>query len=94
MIAILDDKNKIIAITNDAGLFLNNNSIDENGVSGFLTIGYFHDESKNAFIPPQPYPSYILDEENFWWNPPIPYPNDGVDRYWNEENQSWDQAAE
>lgn len=51
-------------------------------------IGYTYDEQRDAFIPPKPYPSWILDEQTCWWNPPIPSPTDG--RYqWDEDSQSW-----
>ncbi len=52
--------------------------------------GYTYDESRDAFIPPQPYPSWILNEESCLWDSPVPYPTDGEMYTWNEETTSWD----
>jgi hypothetical protein len=41
-----------------------------------------------AFIPPQPFPSWMLDEDANW-QPPVPYPTDGEPYAWNEEAQEW-----
>jgi hypothetical protein len=40
-------------------------------------------------IPPKPYPSWTLDQDNFNWIPPIPYPDDDKMYYWDEETQKW-----
>ena len=56
-------------------------------------IGYTYDETKDAFIPPKPFNSWILNEDTFLWNSPIPMPNDAsIDRKytWNEFTLSWD----
>lgn len=50
--------------------------------------GYFYDEILDIFIPPQPYPSWILDTNTCIWNPPIEIPSEG-NWQWNEETQSW-----
>jgi hypothetical protein len=55
----------------------------------YAGIGYSYDESRDAFIPPKPYDSWILNEDTCLWDPPIPYPEDGM-HTWNEETQSWD----
>jgi hypothetical protein len=55
----------------------------------YAGIGYFYDEQRDAFIPPKPYSSWILNEETCQWNAPIPYPEDGNFYSWNEENQEW-----
>jgi len=52
-------------------------------------IGFNYDEQINAFIPPKPYNSWILNEETCNWEAPISYPIDGQKYFWNEENQSW-----
>jgi hypothetical protein len=51
--------------------------------------GYTYDENRDAFIPPKPYNSWILNEETCNWNAPIPYPQDENIYTWNEETQSW-----
>jgi len=52
--------------------------------------GYTYDEDRDAFIPPKPFNSWILDEDTCLWEAPIPYPNDENEYNWNEQNQSWD----
>lgn len=54
----------------------------------YAGVGYYYDASKDWFIPPQPFPSWILDEYGNW-NPPITYPIDGQNYIWNEESQNW-----
>ena len=58
----------------------------------YTGLGDKNDESRDAFIPPKPYPSYTLDEETCLWIPPIQKPTDGKLYGWNEENQSWDEV--
>jgi hypothetical protein len=53
-------------------------------------IGYTYDEDRDAFIPPKPFNSWILDENTCWWEAPVAKPNDENDYTWNEQNQSWD----
>lgn len=55
----------------------------------YAGIGYTYDQTRDAFIPPQPYPSWILNDETCLWNAPIPYPEDGKIWYWNEDQQNW-----
>jgi len=52
-------------------------------------IGYTYDEDRDAFIPPKPYPSWILNEQTCCWKAPVDYPTDGLYYEWNETNQSW-----
>jgi len=52
-------------------------------------IGYTYDEDRDAFIPPKPYPSWILNEQTCCWKSPVDYPTDGLYYEWNETNQSW-----
>jgi len=53
-------------------------------------IGYTYDETRDAFIPPKPFNSWILNEDTCRWEAPIPYPQDNNKYSWNEQNQSWD----
>jgi len=53
-------------------------------------IGYTYDENRDAFIPPKPFNSWILNESTCNWESPIPYPQDNNKYNWNEQNQSWD----
>lgn len=56
----------------------------------YASIGFSYDESRDAFIPPQPYPSWTLIEETCFWEPPVAYPSDGQNYTWNEESQAWE----
>ena len=53
-------------------------------------IGYTYDEDKDAFIPPKPYSSWVLNETTCQWEAPITYPADGKIYKWNESTTSWD----
>ena len=55
----------------------------------YAGIGYTFDEVRDAFIPPQPYPSWVLDEDTCLWEPPTPYPTDGNMYQWNEVTGEW-----
>lgn len=55
----------------------------------FAGIGFTYDETLDAFIPPKPFDSWILDEETCHWQAPTPYPTDGKAYDWNEENTTW-----
>lgn len=56
----------------------------------YAGIGYTYDESRDAFIPPKPYPSWLLDEDTCLWNAPVPRPTDEKLYNWNEDTQTWD----
>lgn len=55
----------------------------------YAGIGYTYDPVIDAFIPPQPYPSWLLNTKTCLWQPPTPYPNDGKSYTWDEATQSW-----
>ena len=55
----------------------------------YAGIGYTYDRERDAFIPPQPFASWVLNEDTCLWGPPIPYPDDEKEYYWNEETQEW-----
>ena len=56
----------------------------------YAGIGFTYDESRDAFIPPKPYDSWILNEDSCLWEAPVEYPNDDNQYIWNEETQTWD----
>ena len=58
----------------------------------YAGIGYTYDAQKDAFIPPKPFESWVLDETSCLWEAPTPYPNDGERYTWNESTTSWDQV--
>jgi len=55
----------------------------------FAGIGYYYDKNRDAFIPPTPYPSWILDETTCQWIAPILYPTDGLLYTWDESITNW-----
>ena len=55
----------------------------------YAGIGFRYDKELDAFIPPQPYPSWKLDTDTCLWNAPIPYPQDNKQYIWNEAEQEW-----
>ena len=56
----------------------------------FAGIGFTYDKTRDAFIPPKPYPSWLLNDGTCQWESPVAYP-EGEGLYsWNEETQSWD----
>jgi len=59
----------------------------------YAGIGYTYDAAIDAFVPPQPYPSWVLNTNTAQWEAPVPYPTDGKDYTWDEATQSWVEAA-
>ena len=55
----------------------------------YAGIGYTYDETRDAFIPPKPYPSWLLDEATCLWGAPMPAPEDGELYTWDEATTSW-----
>jgi hypothetical protein len=60
----------------------------------YAAIGYTYDRELDAFIPPKPYASWLLDTDTGLWNAPTPYPTDNKNYGWNEDEQSWDLVPE
>jgi hypothetical protein len=56
-------------------------------------IGYTYDEQRDAFIPPQPFPSWQLNDESCLWEPPVAMPEDGQLYQWDESTQQWQLVA-
>lgn len=55
----------------------------------YAGIGYTYDEQRDAFIPPRPFASWVLNEDSCLWEPPVPYPDDGQMYRWDEATVSW-----
>ena len=55
----------------------------------YAGIGFTYDAQRNAFIAPQPYPSWVLNEQTCQWDSPIQYPNDDKRYQWDEQTTSW-----
>lgn len=68
-------------------------SYNGNFRKNYAGIGYDWDEARNAFVPPKPFNSWVLDENTCQWKAPIPMPTDGKMYSWNEGAQAWDEVA-
>jgi len=90
-----------VATSEQAGVdFLNNlygtrdtwkqTSYNGNIRKNFAGIGYSYDQTRDAFIPPKPFNSWVLDEDTCLWEAPVAYPDDGQAYKWNETDQQWD----
>lgn len=64
-------------------------SYNGNFRKNYAGIGYTYDAQRDAFIPPQPYPSWQLNENTCLWDAPIPMPTDEKLYSWNEDQQTW-----
>ena len=60
----------------------------------FAQPGYYYNEDLDAFIPPKPYNSWILDEDTCLWKPPTPAPNNSPYTYWDEPTLTWIQHTQ
>ena len=55
----------------------------------YAGAGYTYDSERDAFIPPQPYASWVLDETTCQWQAPTPMPTDDKMYTWDEDTTSW-----
>jgi hypothetical protein len=55
----------------------------------YAGLGYSYDATRDAFIPPKPFASWLLNETTCLWEAPTPMPTDGKMYTWNEETTSW-----
>lgn len=55
----------------------------------YASVGFIYDDTRDAFIAPKPFNSWVLNEETCLWEPPIERPNDGNHYNWDEGTQSW-----
>lgn len=56
----------------------------------YAGIGMTYDNTRDAFIAPQPFASWTLNEETCNWEAPVAYPEDGLMYAWNEETTDWE----
>ena len=78
---------------NFAGGVWKQTSYNNNIRYNYAGIGYFYDESADAFYALQPYPSWSLDDA-YIWQAPTPHPDDGEDYFWDEANVKWSVMVE
>lgn len=64
-------------------------SYNANIRKNYAGIGFKYDADLDAFIPPQPYPSWVLNEETAQWQAPVPYPDDSKPYIWDEDSGAW-----
>lgn len=55
----------------------------------FAGLGFTYDPVRDAFIPPKPFPSWVLNEFSCLWHAPVPHPNDGTLYVWDETIKNW-----
>jgi hypothetical protein len=55
----------------------------------YAGIGYTYDEARDAFIPPKPFESWLLNEDTCQWQAPVAYPTDGLMYEWDETITDW-----
>ena len=55
----------------------------------YAGVGFTYDESRDAFIPPKPFGSWILDEETCQWNSPVRLPDEENLYFWDETELKW-----
>ena len=55
----------------------------------YAGVGYTYDANRDAFISPQPYASWTLNEDTCLWDSPVPYPTDSKRYTWDESTTSW-----
>jgi hypothetical protein len=71
-------------------------SYNSNFRKNYASVGYTYDSVRDAFIPPKPFASWVLDEDTCLWKSPVPYPADGVVHpadgkayIWDDSTVSW-----
>jgi len=64
-------------------------SYNGNFRKNYAGIGYTYDAGIDAFVPPKPYPSWVLNSNTAQWEAPVPMPQDGKMYSWDEATQSW-----
>lgn len=69
-------------------------SYNGNFRKNFAGAGFTYDSERDAFIPPKPFNSWVLNENTCSWEPPVPMPDDGQKYRWNEDAQTWGLISE
>ena len=89
--ALIDDQNNVINV-----IVWDNTCKEPEGTTAIILEDnvivapkWTFDEINNRFIPPQPYPSWVFNEDLYSWVAPIPKPDDENFYDWDEENEKW-----
>ena len=64
-------------------------SYNANIRKNYAGIGFTYDETRDAFIPPQPFSSWLLDEDTCLWYAPVPLPDGEKPYIWDEDALDW-----
>ena len=102
--AKLDNNNTVTQVIVAEQDFINSGSVGDsfrwvqtsynnNFRKNYAGVGYTYDKVRDAFIPPKPYPSWVLNEDTCLWDAPVAMPDDDQMYTWNEETQAWDVNA-
>ena len=76
-----------------AGLTCKRTSYNGNYRKNYAGVGYTYDADRDAFIPPKPYSSWVLNEDTCRWDSPVPYPTNGKQYVWNENKREWEEVV-
>ena len=68
-------------------------SYNGNFRKNYAGIGFTYDKTKDAFIPPKPFPSWTLVDATCQWTAPVAYPTDGKVYEWNEDTTNWTEVS-
>ena len=82
---IADDKGYSWLVASLGGVWVETSNAFRLNYAG---ISFTYDADRDAFIPPTPYPSWVLDEDTCLWVAPIAYPAEG-DHVWDEQAGDW-----
>ena len=97
-VVVIDDKYESTGEEWCATFFRGGNwkqtSYNGNIRKNYAGIGFTYDSVRDAFIPPQPYNSWTLNEDTCLWDSPVPYPTDDLMYSWDEDTTSWVEITE
>ena len=85
-----EDDGKEAELSERTGDVYKQTSYNGNIRKNYAGIGFKYDSKLDAFIPPKPYKSWLLDKELCQWAAPLPYPADGLMYSWSEELGDWE----
>jgi hypothetical protein len=68
-------------------------SYNGNFRKNYAGIGFIYREDIDAFVPPQPYPSWVLNNDKAQWEAPTPMPTEGIWR-WDEDTTNWEEVMD
>jgi len=102
--AKIDSNNKVTEVIVAEQNFINSGAVgdsflwvqtsyNKNFRKNFASIGGTYDKTRDAFIPPKPYASWVLVEDTCQWKAPTAYPDDGKVYEWNEDTTSWKEVT-